>query len=276
MPMTRHGPIEDRKKFYRYKLLLGMVATVVLANAVFTRLQRGDAPTESGVETICISAKSCFDMVTIPKGDVALSDGQLLAIKQDYKLGKFEVTQGLWMEVMMKDNPSRFIHCGSDCPVEQISVADAKKFLEQLNVRTGRSFRLPTEKEWLYAAASLPQIGFYVDSPEFGGVKVSDGYAWLSESSGLRTHPVAQLKPTGHSLYDLIGNVREWVVQDCGLHRPLWRQALDTITGQTCSTYISMGGGWLDHPDFSHPARRYEEVLEKAYDVGLRLALTSN
>ena len=69
----------------------------------------------------------------------------------DYYIGKYEVTQGLWKKVM-GNNPSRFINCGDDCPVENVSWDDCQIFINKLNQLTGKRFRLPTEAEWEYAA----------------------------------------------------------------------------------------------------------------------------
>lgn len=116
------------------------------------------------------------------------------------------------------------------------------------------------------------RIGLYVASPEYRGVKVSETYAWHGESSDLKTHAVGQVKSNGHGIFDLMGNAREWVAQDCSLHRPRCRKALDETLGQTCSSFISMGGEWLNRPDLGSP----EKVLEKTYDVALQLAQSSD
>ena len=96
--------------------------------------------------------------------------------------------------------------------------------------------------------------------------------AWHGESSDLKTHAVGQVKSNGHGIFDLMGNAREWVAQDCSLHRPRCRKALDETLGQTCSSFISMGGEWLNRPDLGSPGK----VLEKTYDVALQLAQSSD
>ena len=70
----------------------------------------------------------------------------------DFNLGKYEVTQGLWKSVM-GSNPSSFQQ-GSEYPVEGVSWDDAQAFIGELNRRTGKKYRLPTEAEWEYAAKS--------------------------------------------------------------------------------------------------------------------------
>ena len=70
---------------------------------------------------------------------------------QDFLIGKYEVTQGQW-KAIMETNPSAFSDCGETCPVEQVSARDAQSFLDRLNAKTGKVYRLPTESEWEYAA----------------------------------------------------------------------------------------------------------------------------
>jgi len=68
----------------------------------------------------------------------------------DFYIGKYEVTQGLWMSVM-GSNPSYFT--GNDnLPVDNVGWNDIKKFIRKLNRKTGKKYRLPTEAEWEYAA----------------------------------------------------------------------------------------------------------------------------
>jgi formylglycine-generating enzyme required for sulfatase activity len=71
----------------------------------------------------------------------------------DFYMGKYEVTQGQWKAVM-GNNPSNFSNCGDNCPVEQVSWADVQQFIQRLNSRSGKNYRLPTEAEWEYAARS--------------------------------------------------------------------------------------------------------------------------
>jgi formylglycine-generating enzyme required for sulfatase activity len=63
-----------------------------------------------------------------------------------FYMGKYEVTQRLWKAVM-GNNPSYFENCGDSCPVEQISWNDVQEFIQKLNSRTGKSYRLPTERQ---------------------------------------------------------------------------------------------------------------------------------
>ncbi len=70
-----------------------------------------------------------------------------VTLSKDFYLGKYEVTQGQWKEIM-GNNPSYFKGCGEDCPVENVSWEEIKGFIQKLNSRSDRIYRLPTEAEW--------------------------------------------------------------------------------------------------------------------------------
>ena len=75
-----------------------------------------------------------------------------VTLTQGFYMQTTEVTQGQWQRVM-GSNPSFFKNCGDDCPVEQVSWEDCRKFIRKLNRMEGmRKYRLPTEAEWEYAA----------------------------------------------------------------------------------------------------------------------------
>lgn len=122
----------------------------------------------------------------------------------DYIIGQTEVTQELWLAVM-GENPSH--HTGDlKRPVDQVSWEDCQRFITQLNQLTGKTFRLPTEAEWEYAARGGNKSEGYM----FAGSNVMDLVAWYKANSGNTTHPVATKAPNELGLYDMTGNVWEW------------------------------------------------------------------
>jgi len=136
-----------------------------------------------------------FQCVEVPKHEVTLTRG--------FYLGKYEVTQAQY-EAVMGSNPSRSTK-GPDCPVDNVSEADALEFCAKLAEKTGHEVRLPTEAEWEYASrAGRDTKWFFGDDPSRIGE-----YAWFKDNAGGRSHPVGQKKPNPWGLYDIYGNVCE-------------------------------------------------------------------
>jgi formylglycine-generating enzyme required for sulfatase activity len=128
-------------------------------------------------------------------------------ITKPFYLGQYEVTQGQWKAVM-RNNPSFFKDCGDNCPVESVSWEDVQEFIRKLNqMEGGSNYRLPTEAEWEYACRAGSQTAYtFGDDPG----RLGD-YAWYDGNSNRRTRPVGERKPNAWGLYDMHGNVWEWV-----------------------------------------------------------------
>lgn len=142
-------------------------------------------------------------------GDLALMFGDdeqhKVMLTKNFHIGRYPVTQRQWVAVM-GNNPSDFK--GDDLPVETVSWDDVQAYIRKLNERIGENrYCLPTEAEWEYACRA-GSTGEYC----FGDGEVQlDEYAWYENNSGGKTHPVGQKKPNDWGLYDMHGNVCEWV-----------------------------------------------------------------
>ena len=187
----------------------------------------------------------------------------------DFYIGKYEVTQREWEEVMGY-NPSYFKGC-DDCPVERVSWNSVQKFLKRLRKKTGIPFRLPTEAEWEYAARSGGRHEKWAgtgDESELGE------YAWYMDNSEGRTHPVGFKVPNGLGLYDMSGNVEELVQDWYGkdYYRESPRRNPDGP--RTGASRVHRGGSWLDYSDDLRSSDRnsIRPLFATPY-LGFRLAI---
>jgi formylglycine-generating enzyme required for sulfatase activity len=127
-----------------------------------------------------------------------------VTFKTSFYMGKYAVTQSQW-QTLMGGNPSEF--SGADHPVETVSYDNVLVFIRCLNEKEDtRTYRLPTEAEWEYAARAGSRYT-YCFGTEIGRLKE---FAWFQANSGGTTHSVGQLAPNDWGIYDMHGNVHEW------------------------------------------------------------------
>lgn len=181
-----------------------------------------------------------------------------VTISHAFELGKTEVTHKQWIDVMgrLPDNLS-FKSCGDDCPVENISWKDAQQFISKLNTMSGKKYRLPNEAEWEYACrAGGTQTYCGSDNP--------DAVAWYGKA-GRTPHPVATKEANAWGLYDMSGNVWEWV-EDC------YSKHYGESTSR-CDARVLRGGSWSNDADTPRSANRYKrQDSERFNNAGFRLA----
>ncbi len=173
-------------------------------------------------------------------------------ITKGFYMGVTEVTQGQWRAIM-DNNPSHFKNCGDDCPVEQVSWDDVQEFIRRLNQKEGsEKYRLPTEAEWEYAARAGSTTRY-----SFGNAEIMLGeYGWYNGNSGFKTQVVAQKMPNAWGLYDMHGNVWEWV-QD--IYSPIAYEQHspdDPLYTGSGSGPVFRGGSWISPGSYCRSAHR--------------------
>jgi formylglycine-generating enzyme len=171
---------------------------------------------------------------------------------KDFYIGKYPVTQMQWVGAM-GSNPSLEPNCGMTCPVENVSWNEVQEFIRKLSQRTRKTYRLATEAEWEYAARSGGKDEKWAGTSS--EVNLGD-YAWYYDNSGFKSHPVGAKKPNGLELYDMTGNVWEWM-SDWYDERYYTQspkgQPQGAATGQTRAL---RGGYWGDLSSFVRVTRR--------------------
>lgn len=183
----------------------------------------------------------------------------------DFRIGKFEVTQKLW-EAVTGDNPSSVK--GDDLPVESVSWNDVQLFIERLNRMTGKKYRLPTEAEWEYAAMGGRKSAGYT---YIGGNNPDNG-TWNFNNSDGKSHIVGLLNPNELGIYDMGGNVQEWV-QDWYGHYPGKAQKNPKGAKKSDIGKIIRGGCFSNLPQYNKPGCRFVSNPNfKSPDIGFRLA----
>ena len=228
---------------------------------------------EGGTFTMGVTAKQAGDPFDVeqPAHEVTLSS---------YFIGQTEVTQALWQAVM-GSNPSYFSSRNNydtnlQRPVEFVSWNDCQTFITKLNQLTGKTFRLPTEAEWEFAARGGNRSKGYKYS---GSNNLEDvALYWFSipsevdDKAGYGTQTVATKAPNELGLYDMSGNVWEWCQDWFGYYSS--DAQIDPVGPSTGSARMTRGGSWLNL-DYSCRVsyRGPFDPTSKIDCVGLRLAL---
>lgn len=218
--------------------------------------------TQSEAISMVHIAQGSFEMGS-KRGDSDEKPLQRVKVSHAFEMGKTEVTQGQWREVMgaLPESLS-FKHCGEQCPVENVSWNDVQEFIARLNAKSGRHYRLPTEAEWEYACRAGGKH-------EYCGSDNPDSVSWYGNAKiGKTPHPVATKEPNAWGLYDMSGNVWEWV-GDCYQKRYSGAQSQDK---PSCERVLR-GGSWSNDADTPRAANRYKRsAKDRVNNNGFRLA----
>ncbi len=188
---------------------------------------------------------------------------------RDFYICKYPVTQSQW-KAIMGNNPSYF--CDDELPVETVSWDDVQKFIKKLNEKTSQNYRLPTEAEWEYAAKG----GSISKRFKFSGSNQLNEVAWFENNSDSKTHLVGQKKPNELGLYDMSGNVWEWVedvwhsnYQESPTDGSAWTESPQG------GAYVRRGGSWRSGAMFCLTSYRNRGLPgNRWFNLGFRLALS--
>lgn len=184
-----------------------------------------------------------------------------------FYMGKYEVTQKQWREVM-GNNPSTFK--GDDLPVEQVSWNDVQEFIKRLNENEHvNKYRLPAEEQWEYAARAQTKMMYSLGD----NVSKLGDYAWYMANSEGTTHEVGLKKPNPFGIYDMQGNVFEWV-QD-SYYDSYKLVPKDASVGEYVSSIrVFRGGSWISNAASCRLANREDnDQATRASNLGFRLVM---
>ncbi len=198
------------------------------------------------------------EMVVIPAGTFNMGGNEVKV--QEFAIGRYEVTFEDYEYFTKAKGWDTLDDNGwgkETRPVIHVSWKDAAVYAKWLSEKTGKSYRLPTEEEWEYAARCRGE------DEKCEGMPATDkpgGDAWTIKNSKKMTHPIGETEPNGLKLYDMSGNVWEWVQ--------------NPSKDDNSDRRIIRGGSWAD--DGTWDLRSEVSVRDRDRRFGFRLAQDCN
>lgn len=221
----------------------------------------------SGMEFLWVEG-GCFHLGSPPR--IEGRDGDEGPVRRvclaGYWIGRKEVSQGEWRKVM-RSNPAHF-RKGDDYPLERVTWVEAESFVRKLNeMYPGKiNFRLPTEAEWEYACRDKGQ------AVRFAGAADPAEVGWFADNSGSSTQMIASRMPNRMGLFDMSGNVWEWM-RDSYQGNAYAKMETENPVMENSSVYkVIRGGSWTSEGRSLRCSNRgFEAFSSKRNDLGLRL-----
>ncbi|NOU23379.1 MAG: formylglycine-generating enzyme family protein [Methyloglobulus sp.] len=254
---------------YRKITLLPTLAMLVLTIFCMPSARALESKTFIGIKFILIEP-GCFQMgndKTPTDNTIGEMPSHRVCIEKPFYLGETEVMQKQW-ENVMGSNPSKVK--AEDRPVDRVSWNDAQDFIQKLNAKDGgKHFRLPTEAEWEYAA----RAGSDSDYSYGNDSKSLAQYAWFG-NLGYKgsSHEVAQKQPNDWGLYDMHGNVWEWVQDWYGPTYYSNSPANNPLGPESGKYRVYRGGSWVGKATNLRSAVRFSALpVTRTHDLGFRL-----
>ena len=213
---------------------------------------------EGGTFTMGATAEQASDAFSdeLPTHKVTLSP---------FLIGKYEVSQTLWLAVM-GENPS--VNTGINLPVDNVTWNECQTFITKLNELTGKNFRLLTEAEGEYAARGRNKS----KGDKYSGSNNLCDVAWYIDNSNNTSHAMGTKAPNELGIYDMTGNVMEWVSDWKGSYSS---GAQTNPTGPDSGTYrVNRGGSYGNVERLSRITNRNSiDPNMSSKTMGLRLCL---
>jgi formylglycine-generating enzyme required for sulfatase activity len=192
-----------------------------------------------------------------------------VTLTHPYYLQTTQVTQGQW-RVVMGQNPARF-STDDWQPVEQISWDEAAPFMQRLNMLNEGFYRLPTEAEWEYACRAGSETLYSFGDNEDQLVD----HAWFDGNAQGRPHAVGMKRPNRWGLYDMHGNVWEWIADRFGPYPG--GEVTDPKGPDRGNSRVMRGGSWSLGASYCRTgSRNYESSSYKSANLGIRLLLEAH
>ncbi len=207
-----------------------------------------------------------------------------MTIGESFAVGAYEVTFEEWDACVVADGCNGYRPDDEGwgrgrLPVVNVSWEDAQRFVAWLSDETGKPYRLLSESEWEYVARAGAKTPFYTGSTISASQANYDAnYTYSNGRTGVyrkQTMEVGSFQPNASGLYDVHGNVWEWV-EDCE-HDSYQGAPSDgrARTSGDCSRRVIRGGSWKDAPEYLRSANRgYGKPGARHEDLGFRLART--